>query len=121
MQESNDKIQHLVDDLIESHKDKEEIKRIQRLAYRAKSKLHKEGVGMLILLIGPFGGPLFDVRDEHRDHDGCNCDLALRQLLSGWEMNEKNRIIAIHLLNTHPGRVNPGVITRWLDGEPIDL
>ena len=114
-----EKSDYLVEDLIESHQQREKIKRIQRLAYRSKSRLHKQGVDALCLLTGPLGGYLFDSFDEHRANDSDACLQAIYELFADFEANEKNRIIAIHLLNTHPGRIQPVSerITKWLAEE----
>ena len=114
-----EKSDYFIKDLIESHQQREQIKRIQRLAYRSKSRLHKQGVDALCLLTGPLGGTLFATFDEHRSNDSDACLQEIDELLEDFEVNEKNRIIAIHLLNTHPGRIRlvSERITKWLAEE----
>ena len=114
-----EKSDYLINDLIDNHKQRERIKKIQRLAYRSKSRLHKEGVDALCLLTGPFGGTLFATFDDHREQDREACLEEANALFENFEANEKNRIIAVHLLNTHPGRIKiiSELITKWLAEE----
>ena len=114
-----EKSDYFIEDLIQFHQQRERIKAIQRLAYRSESRVHKQGVDALCLLTGPFGAFLFDTFDKHRDNDREACVQEVVELLENFEVNEKNRIIAIHLLNTHPGRIPPVSIRieKWLTEE----
>lgn len=107
---------YLINDLIDGHCQSRQIKRIQRLAYRGISRVHKQGVDALCLLTGPLGGSLFSVFDDHREQDRENCASEAARLFKDLDANEENRIIAIHLLNTHPGKIRcvADLITRWL-------
>ena len=110
--------EYMVDTIIACHPHKDLIRKIQRLAYKGKSRLHKEGVDALCLLTGPFGGALFDVFDQHRDNDRVACeDLVNYQLLPKLQHTNDNRTLIIHLLNTHPGRISSvkEMMTNWLN------
>ena len=109
--------EYMADFIIDSHPRKELIKKIQRLAYRGKSRLHKQGVDALCLLTGPLGGSLFKVFDQHRDDDRFNCESSVKQLLTKLEHTSDNRTLVIHLLNTHPGRITSvkEMMTNWLN------
>lgn len=106
-----------IDILISSHKRCEEIKRVQRMAYRATSRLHKNGLDAASFLLGPFAPLGFAAAEEHMSHDRQGCIDIIDSLFCGEGLGpgEPSRLIAVHLLNTHPGRVNRQAIESWLE------
>ena len=94
MTESNE---YLIDDLIENHPQKDRIKKIKRLAHRSKSGLHKDVLGALAILSGPFAGGAFGLRDAQIEKDLHKCIDTFDQFVTLLEHTEPNRIIMIHL------------------------
>lgn len=106
-----------IDQLISTHNKCEEIRSIQRMAYRASSLLHKNGLDAASFLLGPFAPAGFAAAEEHMSSERQKCMKMIDELFSGEGLGtgEPSRLIAVHLLNTHPGRVNKQAIESWLE------
>ena len=92
------------DQLIDSHPQAEQIRLVQRTAYQAFSRLHKNGLDALSWILGPMAPFGFAMVDDHREQQARECDEALDLLLRRLGHSVADRRIVALLLEDYPGR-----------------
>lgn len=92
------------DALINAHPQAEQIRLVQRTAYRAFSRTHKLGLDAISWLAGPMAPMGFAAVDSHRDAQAMECRRAVCQLLRQMGNSVQDRRVISVLLADYPGR-----------------